>query len=244
MDLRMKNAFIIVWRIACFAVIVALSGCASRPVLEQRFSHKLINHPTPMVESTAAKGDIAYLYYDYDNRIMYRLNEPLDFNTGLLSGQVNISTNTPLLMGAFGGKEVICSSVVTYVFKFMAGEYGTTCFSDPAKTGTFSQITISLPDRAFSKDIGRPIKYSSMEEVKPTGQPAKRELIFTGYTDGQLTFLYREYKNDLKIAAVNQPLFVSIESFPAKKEVKGLSIEFLSATDAQVSYKILAGFQP
>lgn len=237
----MKNKIINVWLIACITVITTLSGCASRPVLEQAFSHKLINHPTPLVESTAVKDGIVYLYYNYDSRIMYHLNEPLYLNTGLLSGQVNISTETPHLMGTFGGKEVICSSVVTYVFKFMAGEYGTTCFSDPAKTGAFSQITISLPDRAFSKDIGRQISYSSMEEVKPTDQPVKRELVFDGYADGILKFMYREYKTNLKKYETNQPVFIAVESFPAKKEVKGLSIEFLSAADTKISYRILAG---
>jgi len=125
----------------------------------------------------------------------------------------------------------------------LVGPQAISCFFDVGRTGKVDTVTVAPGAIWFEKSIGHSIPYEGEELVRGKAQPVKRELVFTGYAEGQLTFLYREYKNDLKKAAVNQPLFVPVESFPAKKEVRGLSIEFLSATDAQLSYKILSGFQ-
>jgi len=239
----MKNTLISVWRIACFTAIPALTGCAAAPTLET-FSHKAIKHPAPLATSTAAKGQPVYLHYDYDSLIVYRLQEPLDMSMGLLHGQVVVSHQEPLYRGSLGQKEVLCSGSLTYRSR-SAGYRSISCFFDVGRTGKVDTVTAAHGPSPIwiEQPIGRSISYESEEEsVRSQSQPVKRELIFTGYADGQLTFLYREYKNDLKKAAVNQPLFVPVESFPAKKEIKGLSIEFLSATDAQVSYKILVGF--
>lgn len=236
----MKNTLISVWRIICFAAILALTGCAATPTLET-FSHKEIKHPAPLTTSTAAKGQTVYLHYDYDSLIVYRLQESLDMSLGL--GKVVVSHQEPLYRGSLGQKEVLCSSSRTYRDP-LTGPHAISCFFDVGRTGKVDTVTAAPGAIWFEKSIGHSIPYEGEELARGKAQPVKRELIFTGYAEGQLTFLYREYKNDLKKAAVNQPLFVPVESFPAKKEVKGLPIEFLSATDAQVSYRILAGFQP
>lgn len=235
----MKNTLISVWRIACLAIILALTGCASTPTLET-FSHKEIKHPAPLATSTAAKGQPIYLHYDYDSLIVYRLQEPLDMS--FMLGKVVVSQQEPLYRGIVGQKEVLCSSSRTYRDP-LVGPQAISCFFDAGRTGKVDTVTVAPGAIWFEKSIGRSIPYEGGELVRGKAQPVKRELIFTGYADGQLTFLYREFKNDLKKAAVNQPLFVPVESFPAKKEIKGLSIEILSATDAQLSYKIPAGFQ-
>lgn len=236
----MKNTLIYVWRIVCFAATLTLAGCASTPTLET-FSHKEIKHPAPLATSTAAKGQQIYLHYDYDSLIVYRLQKPLDMSFAL--GKVVVSDQEPLYRGYLGQKEVLCSSSRTYRDP-LTGPHAISCFFDVGRTGKVDTVTAAPGAIWFEKSIGRAIPYEGGELVSGKALPVKRELIFTGYADGQLAFLYREYKDDLKKAAVNQPLFVPVESFPVKKEVKGLSIEFLSATDAQVSYKILTGFQP
>ena len=240
LDMHMKNTLISVWRIARFAAILALTGCASTPTLET-FSHKEIKHPAPLTTSTAAKGQPVYLHYDYDSLIAYRLQEPLDMSLGL--GKVVVSHQEPLYRGSLGQKEVLCSGSRTYRDP-LTGPHAISCFFDVGRTGRVDTVTAAPGAIWFEKPIGRSIPYEGEELARGKAQPVKRELIFTGFADGQLTFLYREYKNDLKKAAVNQPLFVPVESFPAKREIKGLSIELLSATDAQLSYKILTGFQP
>ena len=240
LDMRMKNAFTSVWRITCFAAILALTGCAGMPKLEQ-FSPKDIRHPAPQIVSTAAKGQPVYLHYDYDSLIVYHLQEPLDMN--FMLGKVVVSQQEPLYRGIVGQKEVLCSRSRTFRDP-LVGPQAISCFFDAGRTGKVDTVTVAPGAIWFEKSIGHSIPYEGEELARGKAQPIKRELIFTGYADGQLAFLYREYKDDLKKAVVNQPLFVPVESFPAKKEVKGLSIEFLSATDAQVSYKILAGFQP
>jgi hypothetical protein len=234
----MKNTLIYVWRIICFAAILALTGCAATPTLET-FSHKEIKHPSPLTTSTAAKGQPVYLHYDYDSIIVYRLQEPLDMSLGL--GKVVVSHQEPLYRGSLGQKEVLCSSSRTYRDP-LTGPHAISCFFDVGRTGKVDTVTAAPGAIWFEKSIGHSILYEGEELARGKAQPVKRELVFTGYADGQLTFLYREYQNDLKKAAVNQPLFVPVESFPAKKEVKGLSIEFLSATDVQLNYKILTGF--
>lgn len=236
----MKNTLVSVLRIACLAAILTLTGCAATPTLET-FSHKEIKHPAPLATSTAAKGQPIYLHYDYDSIIVYHLQEPLDMSLGL--GKVVVSHQEPLYRGSLGQKEVLCSSSRTYRDS-LTGPHAISCFFDDGRTGKVDTVTAAPGAIWFEKSIGHSILYDGEELARDKAQPVKRELVFTGYADGQLAFLYREYKDDLKRAAVNQPLFVPVESFPAKKEVKGLSIEFLSATDAQVSYKILAGFQP
>ena len=237
----MKNTLISVWRIICFAAILALTGCAATPTLET-FSHKEIKHPAPLATSTAAKGQPVYLHYDYDSLIVYRLQEPLDMRLGIFGAKIVVSHQEPLYRGTLKQKEVLCSTSLTYRDP-LTGPHAISCFFDVGRAGKIDTVTVAPGAIWFEYSIGRSIPYEGEELARGKAQPVKRELIFTGYADGQLAFLYREYKNDLKKAAVNQPLFVPVESFPAKKEVKGLSIEFLSATDAQLSYKILSGFQ-
>ena len=235
----MKNSLISVWHIICFAAILAITGCAATPTLET-FSHKEIKHPALLATSTAAKGQPVYLHYDYESLIIYRLQESLDMRLGL--GKVVVSHQEPLYRGSLGQKEVLCSSSLTYRDP-LAGPHAISCFFDVGRTGKVDTVTAAPGAIWFEKSIGRSILYEEGEFVRGKAQPVKRELVFTGYADGQLTFLYREYQNDLKKPAVNQPLFIPVESLPAKKEIKGLSIEFLSATDAQLSYNILSGFQ-
>lgn len=236
----MKITLDSVRRIACCTAILVLTGCAATPTLET-FSHKEIKHPAPLATSTAAKGQPMYLHYDYDSLIVYHLQEPLDMR--FMLGIVVVSQQERLYRGIVGQKEVLCSGYKTYRDP-LVGPQAISCFFDVGRTGKVDTVTVAPGAIWFEKSIGRSIPYEGKELVSGKAQPVKRELIFTGYADGQLTFLYREYQNDLKKAAVNQPLFVAIESFPAKKELKGLSIEFLSATDAQLSYRILTGFQP
>lgn len=240
MDACIKNTLISVWRIARFAVVISLTGCAATPTLE-KFSHKGIKHPVPLVTSTVAKGQPIYLHYDYESLIVYHLQEPLDMR--LMLGKIVVSTQEPLYRGTLEQKEVLCSTSRTYSDP-LTGPLAPSCFFDAGRTGKVDTVTAAPSVIWFEKSIGHSIAYEGGELVLGKAQPVKRELIFIGYAEGQLSFLYREYKNDLKNAAVNQPLFVPVERFPAKKEVNGLSIEFLSATDAHVSYKILAGFQP
>lgn len=239
----MKNTLISVWRVIYFAAILAITGCAATPTLEptlETFSHKEIKHPAPLITSTAAKGQPVYLHYDYDSLIVYRLQEPLEVRVGL--GKLVVSTQENLYVATLAQKEVLCS-ISTYHPPLAFQGYQSSCFLDAGRTGKVDTVTV--PGATWlEKPIGRSISYEGEESVRDQVQPVKRELVFAGYADGQLAFMYREYQNDLKRAAVNQPLFVPVKSFPAKKEVRGLSIEFLSATDAQLSYKIIAGFQP
>jgi len=235
----MKSFLISVWRICGLAAILALTGCATTPTLET-FSHKEIKHPASLTTSTATKGQAVYLHYDYESLIIYRLQEPLEMRLGL--GKVAVSHQEPLYRGSLGQKDVLCSSSKTYRDP-LTGPQAISCFFDIGRSGKVDTVTAAPGQIWFEKSIGRSILYEGGEFVRSKAQPVKRELIFTGYANGQLSFLYREYQNDLKNAAVNQPLFVPVENFPVKKDVKGLSIEFLSATDSQISYKILAGFQ-
>lgn len=239
----MKNTLISVWRIACLAIILALTGCASTPTLET-FSHKEIKHPIPLTTSTAAKGQPVYLHYDYDSLIVYHLQDPLEMRFALGLSKLVVTRQEPLYRGILNQKEVLCSRSKTYI-DGLVGPHSISCFLDTGRTGKVDTVIPIVDGVAYPREtsIGRSIPYEGEELARSKAQPVKRELIFNGYADGQLTFLYREYQNDLKKAAVNQPLFVPVESFPAKKEIKGLSIEILSATDAQLSYKILAGFQ-
>ncbi len=210
----------------------------------EEFSHKDIKHPAPLTMSKADKGKPVYLHYDYDSLIVYHLQEPLDISFNLF-GKIVVSSQEPLYRGTLKQKEVLCSRSNTYIDP-LNGPWVPSCFFDAGRTGKVDTVTAApgAYGNYFEKSIGRSIPYEAEELVSGQAQPVKRELVFTGYADGQLSFLYREYKNNLKDAAVNQPLFVAVESFPVKKELKGLNIEFLSATDAQLSYRILTGFQP
>lgn len=234
----MKNPLVLAGRITFYVVILTLVGCASAPVLET-YSHKEIKHPAPLTENTATKGQLVYLHYDYDSLIIYRLQEPLDVR--LMLGKVVVSNQEPLYRGIFKQKEVLCSNSKTYS-DLIAGPLAISCFYDIGRTGKVDTVTAAPNAVWFEKSIDQSIPYEGAEElVRSQSNPVKKELLFNGYLDGKLLLTYREYQNDLKNAAVNQPLIIPIESFPAQKEIKGLSIELLSATDAQISYKILSG---
>lgn len=243
----MKNTLISVWRIACFAAILALTGCAATPPILESFSHKEIRHPAPLITSTAAKGQPIYLHYDYDSLITYRLQEPLEKR--IVFNKIVVSSQERLYRGILKHKNVLCTESLTFI-DLVSGPMSISCFIDEGRTGKVETVTIASAAGIWSSfSIGRSIAYYEEELFSNKAQPLKRELIFTGYSEGQLTLLYRVYQSDpltmtMGKVTLNQPLVVPVESFPTKKEIKGLSIEFLSATDAQVSYKILAGFQP
>ncbi|MDP1605319.1 MAG: hypothetical protein Q8L93_01520, partial [Rhodocyclaceae bacterium] len=215
----MKNTLIFVWRITCFAAILALTGCAGLPKFEQ-FSPKDIRHPAPQIVSTAAKGQPVYLHYDYDSLIIYRLQEPLEMRFVFGLSKLVVTRQEPLYRGVLNQKEVLCSRSKTYI-DGLVGPHSISCFLDTGRTGKVDTVMPIVDGVAYAREesIGRSIPYEGEELARGKAQPVKRELVFTGYADGQLTFLYREYQNDLKKAAVNQPLFVPVESFPAKKEI-------------------------
>lgn len=232
----------LIFTVLMWAAIIALAGCATKPAFEP-YSHKEIKHPAPLTTSTASKGQPVYLHYDYDSLITYHLQEPLNMSF-MVFGKIIVSDQEILYRGMLERKEVLCTKSNTF-YDMLGNAVHTSCFVDIGRAGKVDTVMTASDTTWFERPMNRTIAYTNEKELFISkAQPVKRELVFTGYADGQLTFLYREYQNDLKKAAVNQPLFVSVENFPAKKEVKGLSIEFLSATDVQVSYKILAGFQP
>lgn len=102
-------------------------------------------------------------------------------------------------------KELMCSSSIAYDYN-KPFKYPITCFLDSGRTGKVDTVTATNSIAPWrEKTIGHSIPYESGELVRDQAQPVKRELVFTGYAEGQLSFLYREYKNDLTSAAINQP---------------------------------------
>jgi hypothetical protein len=73
-----------------------------------------------------------------------------------------------------------------------------TCFVDNGRTGKVDTVMIASDATWSQRPMNRTIAYTNENElVYGQAQPVKRELVFTGYADGQLTFLYRDYQNDL-----------------------------------------------
>ena len=166
-----------------------------------------------------------YLHYDYDSLIVYRLQDSLDMSLGL--GKVVVSHQEPLYRGYLGQKEVLRSSSRTYRDP-LTGPHAISCFFDVGKTGKVDTVTAAHSAIWFEKSIGRSIPYEGEELARSKAQPVKRELVFTGYADGQLTFLYREYQDDLKKAAVNQPLFVALKVFLPKTRLRDYPLSLCS----------------
>ena len=91
---------------------ITLAGCATKPILEERYSQKAIKHPALQVVSAVPKGGIVYLDYVYESLIAYNLNEPLDMN--FMLGRITVPPNAILLRGTLEQKDVICTSAFTY----------------------------------------------------------------------------------------------------------------------------------
>jgi len=69
----------------------------------------------------------------------------------------------------------------------------------------------------------------------------KQEFIYNGISENTVKFTYREYSNDFA-----RPAFTQETQYDLAKDkiigFKGLRIEVISATNTQISYKILNGF--
>lgn len=218
---------------------IVMSGCATKPVLEERYSPKAIKYPLLQTESTVSKNGIAYLSYDYQSFITFSLNEPLSI--GLMLGRINIPTSEILLRGTLSQKDVICTSGFAYG-DFLTKPYAKACFFDVGRTGTVTTVTAAPGSIWFDKDLDKPITYSNKEVFMHQKTPLKREIVYSGLSESYLNFLYREYYSDIDIAKVNQPVLVPVVDLPAKINVKGVTIEVLAATDDKMTYKTISGF--
>lgn len=233
----MKNCLLVLM----FTVLstMGLSGCATKPVLEEQYSPKTIKHPPLQTESTVPKNGIAYLSYNYQSLIAFSLNEPLSI--GLMLGKINISTSEILLRGTLSQKDVICTSGFAYG-DLITKPYAKACFFDLGRTGTVTTVTAAPGSIWFDKDLDKPLTYSNKEVFMHQKTPLKREIVYSGLSESYLNFLYREYYSDIDIAKINQPVLVPFADLPAKINVKGVTIEVLAATDDKMTYKTISGF--
>lgn len=220
---------------------VFLTGCATKPVLEDQFTPKSIKHPAPKVESTALKGRIAHLSYNYDSLITHSLDEPI--NMYLMLGKVKVSTAETLFKGTLDSKEVICTITRAYS-DLLTGPLATVCFFDPGRTGKVARVTAAPGSIWFEKDLEHQITYSNKELFRPQIAPIKKELLYSGLSDSHLGFLYREYYYDADTAKINQPIIFPLGELPAQINIKGATLEIIAATDEKLTYKVVSGFGP
>lgn len=223
------------------AITIILSGCATKPVLEDQFTPKSIKHPAPQVESTVSKGRIAHLSYNYDSLITHSLDEPV--NMYLMLGKVKVSTAETLFKGTLDNKEVICTITRAYS-DLLTGPLATVCFFDPGRTGKVIRVTAAPGSVWFEKDLEHQITYSSKELFRPQIVPIKKELLYSGFSDSHISFLYREYYNDADAAKINQPVLIPLGDLPSQVNIKGAILEILAATDEKLTYKVVSGFEP
>lgn len=88
----------------------------------------------------------------------------------------------------------------------------------------------------------RPVKYNTKEIVKFTPESFRRELIYSGVSQGTVTLVYREFKDNTARPAFTQELKYDL----AQSRIigyKGARFEVIDAGNTSITYKVLNALQ-
>lgn len=234
----MKKSII---NIAVISTLLLLTGCQTVPESneENAVSKKDIKIPSIGKVQSIQNGQSLYVQLEYLGSIIYRPTEsrtftaPRTFNIG--NYEVKMEPANIFVKGKTKkGAQIICSieKIAKNYFNKLS-----VCITDEEVSGKLNKLIINQADM-HTKDVvlEKPPTFVEGEIVFNPSGPTKRELVFEKFNNKNLSLLYKEY-SDNKLT-LNQPLLISIDSFPATINIKQANITFNGYSEGKLEYMV------
>lgn len=206
---------------------ISMVGCASSPQpIDRGYSHTQIKFPDKNIVKTINKGDIAFLDYDYESKVSYTTDGEVD--TRIVFDKVFVPKGASLTKSTLQGKEVLCYNDIRPI-----------CFDSSSDRAYLNKVSMAPGAVWFSKDLSPPIKYITTETYRKKSTPTKIEVVFDGYEQNLLSFIYKEYSDQSMQPSLTQPVLVEVLSTPIMVNVKNIKLEVTQYTDKTLTFRIL-----
>jgi len=209
-----------------FVSILAI-GCASVPKpIGNEYSHTKIKFPDKNMIKTINKGDIAFLHYDYESKFTYTTDD--EVSTRIVFDKVFVPKGASLTKSTLEGKDVFCYNSTRPI-----------CFNGNSDKQYLNKVSMAPGAVWFSKDLSPPIKYITTETYRKKSAPTKIEIIFDGYNQNYLSFIYKEFTDQSLLPSLIQPVLVEVSNAPVIISVKNIKIEVTQYADKTLTYRVL-----
>lgn len=226
-----------IFRSAVIAMLALLVGCAAVPKRagDSEAKKKVLNFPAAGQKVHVAANGLVRLTANYASFMSYSLKSPLSMSFGL--GRVNVATSDAIWAATLQDKKVYCTLGRVYSELFFAPTKQA-CFIETSE-GQFGKVMVAPGEYWFTKDLERPVSYSSVELPMPqTGEPYKTEVFYEGFADGKLFLTEKIYEKVLDSPSRIKPLIVTIGALPSKVMIGNLSVTVTSANQNSMSFVV------
>ena len=188
-----------------------LSGCASVPMpINNEYSQTKIRFPDKNIVKTINKGDIAFLDYDYESKVTYATESEVD--TRIYFDKVFVPKGASLTKSTLQGKEVLCYNDIRPI-----------CFNSSSDKAYLDKVSMAPGAVWFSKELSPPIKYMTTETYRKKSMPTKIEILFDGYEQNYLSFIYKEFTNQSMLPSLMEPILIKVLDTPTIVKADSIS---------------------
>ena len=221
----MKTHKFVLLLASCFTA--SLIGCASTPQpINLEYSHTQINFPDKNIGKTINKGDIAYLNYDYESKFTYKSDS--EVNTWVALNKIYVPSGANLIKSTLQGKEVFCYN-----------DYIPICLDSNSDKEHFYKAWMAPGAVWFSRDLSPPVKYTTTETYRKKSTPTKIEILFDGYEQNYLSFIYKEFTNQSMLPSLMEPILIKVLDTPTIVNIKNVKIEVTQYTNKTLTFRVL-----
>lgn len=210
---------------SCFAIL--LIGCATVPKpIDREYSHTQIKFPDKNIFKTINNGDIAFLNYDYESKVTYKTDG--EVSTRIAFDKVFVPKGASLTKSNLKGKDVLCYNAIRPI-----------CFDGNLDKQYLNKVSMAPGAVWFSQDLSPPIKYITTETYRQKSTPSKIEVLFDGYDQNYLSFIYKEFTDQSTLPSLTQPVLVEVLNTPIIVSVKNVKIEVTKYTNKTLTFRVL-----
>ncbi len=207
-----------------------MASCVSIPRITPLSINNLGTKPEKETITTVDVGSSIYSEYDY------KTNPVAIISDSFIYKGIEFQNGKEFNGMMINGIETYCINEMTY---------GSThpCLSDPNKDGFFDNIMdISSMANSLSP-LKENLPYKLITSRYSAGKGFKLELLYQGVSDNNIRVSYREYQNNMARPAFTQDVKYQLdENGKAIIGFKGARIEVIKATNVELTYKVIEGF--
>ncbi len=224
------------------AVAALITGCAM-PVVQPGSTSTVTLQDGKIPEvgktATASVGNPVFTQFRYWSRVGTRLDSGVSARVAL--GRIEAPSGSFLFKSQVEGEDVFCTESMSYIDP-LTGPFKPACFVDRDRDGRFEIVKAAPGAIWFETKLPVPVGYATGEDIRPTPDSKKMELLYQGFASKTVKLSYREYINDMARPAFFQDASYEIESFPSEISFKGLRLRLLSAGNSGIEYMVLSPF--
>lgn len=227
-------------KIIGIVALACIAGCASTTIKEvSQVTLKTGQVPAMGSAATASVGSAVFSQFHYWSKTGFQLGDSASVRIGL--GRVAVAAGAFVSLAEVEGERAYCTEGLAYSDP-IAGPFKVACFVDRDNDGRFEIVKAAPGMIWFETKLQSPISYAKGEEVRPSADSKKMELLYQGFAGKTIKLSYREYVNDMARPAFFQDASYEIDGFPAEIAFKAARIKVLSAGNSGMSYIVLSSF--